>query len=151
MHIWKFLFVWLFIFFFSKKKKKKKKIGGVILLNQRVKSVVVFICNLCWHDSRNFFNTMSNIFILRCAYPETLDYFVEQPTQNNSPDCLFKKNLSCLCLIQSCWLPGYTIQCIQKLVQYHRCKIQKHTEVKFSWWLKPIEFSVTPSDNFSLL
>ena len=38
-------------------------------------------------------------------------------------------------------------ECIQKLVQHHRWKIQKHVEAKFSWWLKPIEFSVTPSDN----
>ena len=41
---------------------------------------------------------MVNIFTYRCANPETLDYyyFADQPTQNNSPGCLYsKKSYTC--------------------------------------------------------
>ena len=64
------------------------------------RDVVGFLCNLHWHNSTSFFNSMINIFIFTYADPETWDYyyFVDQPTWNNSHNCLYHKKLSCLCL-----------------------------------------------------
>ena len=50
-----------------------------------------------------------NIFIFRCADPEIQDdhyYFADRPTQNNSPDCLYNKKLSCLRLMFRCPIRG---------------------------------------------
>ena len=52
---------------------------------------------------------MMNIFIFRCADPEIQDYhyyFADRPTQNNSPDCLYTKKLSCLRLMFHCPIRG---------------------------------------------
>ena len=60
--------------------------------------MVAFICNLCWLNSTSSFNSKINIFIFRCADPETLDYyyFADRTTRNNSPDFPYNKNLSYL-------------------------------------------------------
>ena len=56
---------------------------------------------------------MINFFILRCAEAKTYDddddddyyyyyyYCADRATQNNSPDCLYNKKLSCLCFMLS--------------------------------------------------
>ena len=52
---------------------------------------------------------MMNIFIFRCVDPEIQDYhyyFADRPTQNNSPDCLYNKKLSCLRLMFRCPIRG---------------------------------------------
>ena len=67
--------------------------------------MVCFTCNLCWHNSVSFFNSMINICIFRCADPETDDYyyFAGQLTRHNSPNCPHNKWLSCLRLIAGCF------------------------------------------------
>ena len=65
------------------------------------RDVVGFICNSCWHNSTSFFNFINSIFMFRYADPETWDYyhyFADQLTWKSSPDCLFNKKLSWLCL-----------------------------------------------------
>ena len=47
--------------------------------------------------------SMTNIFIFRCADPETEDYyyyFGDRPTCNNSPDCPYDQTLRCLRLTE---------------------------------------------------
>ena len=59
------------------------------------RDVVGFICKLC----TGFFNSMINIFILRCVDTETEDYyyyFADQPTRYSSPYCLYNKKLGLL-------------------------------------------------------
>ena len=52
------------------------------------------VFNIFQSQGKRFFNSMINIFIFRCADPETWDfchYFINQPTRNNSPNCPYNK------------------------------------------------------------
>ena len=52
--------------------------------------------------SKSFFTSMITIFLFRCADPYTEVnhyYFADWLTENNSPNCLYNKKISCFCLI----------------------------------------------------